>query len=225
MIRVLKGQGRSLVAASAVLGLLAASPALAATHKKPAKAARAEKAQDAKPEAKAALSSKPQLVGTYGDWGAYEAQGAKSKICYALAQPKERTPSSLKREQGYIFISTRPGEHVKNEVSVIMGLALKEGSGDAKAEIGTSDFDLVTKGQNAWMKDSAQEGPARRRDEEARPPRREGAEQQGRGGHRFLFADRPRPGAGPRRQGLLLTARMRRGLLSARLGDRRAPPL
>ena len=157
MIRVLKGQGRSIVAASAVLGLLA-SPALAATHKKPAKAAAAAKAQDAKPDAKAALSSKPQLVGTYGDWGAYEAQGAKSKICYALAQPKERTPSSLKRDQGYIFISTRPGEHVKNEVSVIMGLPLKEGSGDAKAEVGTTGFDLVTKGQNAWMKDSAQEG-------------------------------------------------------------------
>ena len=156
MIRVLKGQGRSIVAASAVLGLLAASPVLAAPHKKPKAAA--AKAQDAKPDAKAALSSKPQLVGTYGDWGAYEAQGAKSKICYALAQPKERTPSSLKREQGYIFISTRPGEHVKNEVSVIMGLPLKEGSGDAKAEVGTNNFDLVTKGQNAWMKDSAQEG-------------------------------------------------------------------
>ena len=156
MIRVLKGQGRSIVAASAVVSLLAGCPALAASHKKPVKAA--EKAQDAKADAKPALSSKPQLVGTYGDWGAYEAQGAKSKICYALAQPKERTPSSLKREQGYIFISTRPGEHVRNEVSVIMGLPLKEGSGDAKAEVGTTGFDLVTKGQNAWMKDSAQEG-------------------------------------------------------------------
>ena len=156
MNRLLKGQGRSFVAASAVLGLLAASPALAAAHKRPAKPA--AKAQDAKPDAKAALSSKPQLVGTYGDWGAYEAQGAKSKICYALAQPKERTPASLKRDQGYIFISTRPGEHVKNEVSVIMGLPLKEGSGDAKAEVGTTGSDLVTKGQNAWMKDSGQEG-------------------------------------------------------------------
>ena len=157
MNRVLKGRSRPFLAASAALGLLAAFPALAATHKKPAKAA-AAKAQDAKPDAKAALSSKPQLVGTYGDWGAYEAQGAKSKICYALAQPKERTPSSLKREQGYIFISTRPGEHVRNEVSVIMGLPLKEGSGDAKAEVGSNNFDLVTKGQNAWMKDSGQEG-------------------------------------------------------------------
>ena len=165
MIRVLKRQGRSIVAGpvtvalvlatSAGLSLAAAVPAAAATHKKPA-------AHGSQPEAKAAeakkeLSAKPTLVGSYGDWGAYEAQGPKSKICYALAQPKERTPASLKREQGYIFISTRPGEHVRNEVSVIMGLPLKEGSGDAKAEVGSSNFDLVTKGQNAWMKDAAQE--------------------------------------------------------------------
>ena len=162
MIRVLKGQVRSILAASAVVGLLAASPALAVTHKKPAHAAgKADSKSDAKEhkaDGKAPLSSKPTLVGTFGDWGAYEAQGAKSKICYALAQPKERTPTSLKREQGYIFISSRPGEHVRNEVSVIMGLPLKEGSGDAKAEVGTTGFDLVTKGQNAWMKDATQEG-------------------------------------------------------------------
>lgn len=166
MIRVSKEQGRSTVAGASVLGLVlsasaalclgAASPAAAASHRKPAHAAKAdEKAPEAKKEA---LSAKPTLVASYGDWGTYEAQGPKSKICYALAQPKERTPASLKRDQGYIFISTRPGEHVRNEVSVIMGLPLKEGSGDARAEVGSSNFDLVTKGQNAWMKDSGQEG-------------------------------------------------------------------
>ncbi len=157
MIRVLEGQGRStrlgsLIVGSALLALAAASPALAAVRHKP------EPAKPAATAKKDAPSSKPTLVGTFGDWGAYEAQGAKSKICYALAQPKERTPPSLKRDQGYIFISTRPGENVRNEVSVIMGVPLKEGSGDARAEVGTSNFDLVTKGQNAWMKDSGQEG-------------------------------------------------------------------
>lgn len=160
MMRVLKRQDRSLVLTSAWLvagacALAVAAPAAAASHRKPAVAAAEKPAPAAK---KDALSAKPTLVGTYGDWGTYEAQGAKSKICYALAQPKERLPSSLKRDQGYIFISSRPGEHVRNEVSVIMGVALKEGSGDAKAEVGTTGFDLVTKGQNAWMKDSTQEG-------------------------------------------------------------------
>lgn len=165
MIRVLKEQGRSTVARAALLSLALsvpaalslAAPAAAASHRKPAPAhaAKTEEKADGKKEA---LSAKPTLVASYGDWGTYEAQGPKTKICYALAQPKERTPASLKRDQGYIFISTRPGDHVRNEVSVIMGLPLKEGSGDAKAEVGSSNFDLVTKGQNAWMKDSAQEG-------------------------------------------------------------------
>lgn len=163
MTRVLKRRDGAAVA-GAVAALLLACPAEAASHKKPAEHPRSTAKAAGKPAdkpaegKKEALSSKPTLVGTFGDWGAYEAQGAKSKICYALAQPKERTPTSLRREQGYIFISSRPGEHVRNEVSVIMGLPLKEGSGDAKAEVGTTNFDLVTKGQNAWMKDSTQEG-------------------------------------------------------------------
>lgn len=100
---------------------------------------------------------KPTLVGTFGDWGTYEAQGPKSKICYALASPKERSPAALKRQPAYIFISSRPGEGVRNEISVILGFPVKEGSADAKAEIGSASFDLVTKGQNAWMKNAAQE--------------------------------------------------------------------
>ncbi len=157
MTGVLNGGARLWIGSFGLAAVMAAAPALAQSHRKPAPASTA-KAAPGSAAKKDALSSKPTLVGTYGDWGTYEAQGAKSKICYALAQPKERTPSSLKRDQGYIFISSRPAENVRNEVSVIMGLPLKEGSGDAKAEVGTTTFDLVTKGQNAWMKDSAQEG-------------------------------------------------------------------
>ena len=155
MVRVMNRQIRCIIAGSSVVAVLAGTPALAQGHVKP-KLVAAAPTTAAKKDA--APGAKPTLVGTFGDWGAYEAQGAKSKICYALAQPKERTPATLKREQAYIFISSRPGEGVHNEVSVIMGLPLKEGSGDAKAEVGTTTFDLVTKGQNAWMKNAAQEG-------------------------------------------------------------------
>jgi hypothetical protein len=101
---------------------------------------------------------KPTLVGTYGDWGAYQSQSGKTKICYVLAQPKERRPEGLKRDPAYMFISSRPGEGVHNEVSVIMGFPLKEGGSDAKAEIGPAAFELVAKGENAWIKNAAEEG-------------------------------------------------------------------
>ena len=110
-------------------------------------------------ETKATTSGppKPMLVGNYGDWGAYLAQGGKAKICYALAQPKDRAPAALKKEQAYIFISNRPAEGVHNEISVIMGVPLKDGQATARAEVGTASFDLVSKGQNAWLKNAADE--------------------------------------------------------------------
>ena len=102
-------------------------------------------------------TGKPALVGTFGDWGVYVSQSARSKICYALAQPKDRTPASLKRDSAYVFISNRPGEGVRGEVSMIMGVALKDGAEGGRAEIGSAKYDLVAKGQNAFVKNAADE--------------------------------------------------------------------
>jgi len=101
-------------------------------------------------------SGKPEAIGVFGDWGAYVAEG-KDKTCYALGQPKERQPKAkLKDVTAYVFISTRPGEGVKNEVAINLGYATKDGGG-ASAEIDGDGFDLVTKGVNAWVKNPAEE--------------------------------------------------------------------
>lgn len=101
--------------------------------------------------------NKPQQVGTFGDWGAFTASQGKGRTCYALAEPKDRAPASLKRDKAFVFISNRPGENVRNEVSIIMGFPMKDNS-DAKAEIDRSTFDLICKGGNAWLKNAAKEG-------------------------------------------------------------------
>jgi hypothetical protein len=111
-----------------------------------------------KPAAAAAVPTKPTLVGTYGDWGVYVSQGPKSKVCYALGQPNARVPATLKKDAAYIFISNRPGEGVHNEVSIMSGTPLKEGAAGARADIGSTGYDLVAKGQNAFVKNAAEEG-------------------------------------------------------------------
>ena len=59
----------------------------------------------------------------------------KGRICYVLAQPKTREPDGLKRDPGYAFISDRPAEGVRNEVSFIMGFDISGGTEtEAKAE-------------------------------------------------------------------------------------------
>jgi invasion protein IalB len=104
------------VAAASVLGAFA--PALAEATTKPAK----------KDEA-----SKPALVATFGDWNVFVGQVGKGRICYTLAQPKTREPSSLKRDPGYAFISDRPAEGVRNEVSFIMGFDIAAGADSTEA--------------------------------------------------------------------------------------------
>lgn len=99
-------------------------------------------------------ASKP--VAQFGDWSVYTST-SNPKVCYAISQPKDRQPGGLKRDPAYFFISTRPGENVKNEVSLTMGFALKEGS-EAKLKIGNTTFDLYTKAEGAWVRNVADEG-------------------------------------------------------------------
>jgi len=137
---------------SLALGAVLACTGQAASKTK--QAAKPEQSPSADADAK--KTGKPSQVASFGDWGVFLAQGEKSKTCYALATPKERVPSGLKRDPAYVFIANRPGEHVREEVSVIMGFPVKEG-GAARAEIGSSGFDLVAKGTNAWIKNQAEE--------------------------------------------------------------------
>ena len=118
-------------------------------------------------------SSKPALIGSYGDWKVYHSASGKAKICYLLAEPKTREPGDEKSDKAYAFISERPAERVRNEVSFVMGFEvataadLKEHKKDKKAKvettaspvvaIGDAEFDLAPKGNDLWVKNAAEE--------------------------------------------------------------------
>jgi hypothetical protein len=113
-----------------------------------------------KPAAAAApvQPGKPALVATIGDWGVYVTSGP-ARQCYALAQPKDRLPKELKRDPAYLFISSRPSEKVRNEVSIIMGFDVKGADkGGPEAAIGTEKFALASQGAHLWVKDAGKSG-------------------------------------------------------------------
>src|SRR3974390_2615488 len=108
----------------------------------------AKAAQPAKkPPAPAAATPTEQavLLGQFGGWGAYKATPGGKKVCFALSKPTSAAiePSSKKRDSSYAFVSTRPAEKVKNEISVIVGYAQKPGH-DATATIGSANYLLST---------------------------------------------------------------------------------
>lgn len=122
-----------------------------------AKARGKEKGEAGSAAAKgSARGAKPVPVTTSGDWGVFTTQGGKSKTCYVLAKPSARAPAALKRDPAYVFISTRPAENVRNEISIIMGFAMKAG-GDARADIGGVTFELAPQGSNAWLRNLAEQ--------------------------------------------------------------------
>jgi invasion protein IalB len=113
--------------------------------------------QPAKPTS-AAGDTQPTLLGQYGDWGAYTAAPGGSKICFALAKPKTAKiePVGRKRDPSYLFVSTRPADNVKNEVSVVIGYPFKTSS-DATAEVAGAKFAMYTQNDGAWIKNVAEE--------------------------------------------------------------------
>jgi hypothetical protein len=129
--------------------------------KSEAKPAAKPKAVAKKPAAKPATANPAEgavLLGQFGDWGAYKATPGGKKICFALAKPSSAvtTPPGRNRDPSYAFVSTRPAEKVKNEISVIVGYQQKAG-GDATATIGTASYVMYTENDGAWVKNAAEE--------------------------------------------------------------------
>lgn len=98
------------------------------------------------------------LLGQFGDWGAYRAEPGGKKVCFALSKPTSAVtdPPGRSRDPSYAFVSNRPAEKVKNEVSVIVGYPQKTGY-DATALIGTASYTLYTQDDGAWVKNAAEE--------------------------------------------------------------------
>lgn len=97
------------------------------------------------------------LLETAGKWQAFSSQQGRSKICYALSKAETRIPANLKDVDGLLFVSSRPAEGVRNEISFVMNFDLKEDV-EHQAIIGNERFALVAKGQNMWLKNPAEEG-------------------------------------------------------------------
>jgi len=97
------------------------------------------------------------LLESAGKWQAFSSQQGRSKICYALTKAESRSPANLKDVEGLLFISNRPTEGVRNEISLVMNFDLKEDA-EHQAIIGSDRFVLVAKGQNVWLKNPAEEG-------------------------------------------------------------------
>jgi len=98
----------------------------------------------------------PKSIGKFKDWESFVLSQEGSKICFAQSLPVVRAPKKLKREPSRLFVSFRPNENIKNEISVTNGYEFKP-KAPVAAKSGKKSYDLFSKGRFAWVVDNKDE--------------------------------------------------------------------
>tara|TARA_B100000029_G_scaffold11861_1_gene12592 strand:+ start:679 stop:1185 length:507 start_codon:yes stop_codon:yes gene_type:complete len=95
-------------------------------------------------------------IGKFKDWESFVLSQEGNKICFAQSIPVIRAPKKLKREPSRLFVSFRPNENIKNEISVTNGYEFKA-KAPVAAKSGKKTYDLFSKGKFAWVLDDKDE--------------------------------------------------------------------
>ena len=95
-------------------------------------------------------------IGKFKDWESFVLSKEGNKICFAQSIPVVRAPKKIKRDPSRLFISFRPTENIKNEISVTNGYKFKL-KAPVAAKSGKKSYDLFSKGRFAWVVDNEDE--------------------------------------------------------------------
>ena len=104
------------------------------------------------------LSAEENLksIGKFKDWESFILSQEGNKVCFAQSTPVVRAPKKLKREPSRLFVSFRPAQNIKNEISVTNGYDFKL-KAPVTAKSGKKKYDLFSKGRFAWVVDNEDE--------------------------------------------------------------------
>jgi hypothetical protein len=95
-------------------------------------------------------------VGKFKDWESFVLLQEGNKVCFAQSIPVVRAPKKIKRNPSRLFVSFRPAENIKNEISVTNGYEFKL-KALVTAKSGKKNYDLFSKGRFAWVVNSKDE--------------------------------------------------------------------
>jgi len=102
-----------------------------------------------------AFANTPRSTGKYKSWESFTAETDKGKICFAQTVPTKRAPSSIQRERSKLFVTFRPSENIKDEVSLTSGHEYK--SSTVTASSGKKRFSFFSQKNFAWLLDDQEE--------------------------------------------------------------------
>ena len=95
-------------------------------------------------------------LGKFKDWQSFVLVKEGVKTCFAQSIPVVKAPKKFKRDSSRLFISFRPAENIKDEISVTNGYEFKL-KAPVSAKSGKKKYDLFSKGRFAWVVDNKDE--------------------------------------------------------------------
>ena len=102
-----------------------------------------------------AFAVTPRSTGKYKNWESFVAETDKGKICFAQTVPTKRAPAAIKRDKSKLFVTFRPSEEVKDEVSLTSGHDYKTSS--VTASSGKKKYSFFSQKNFAWLLDDQEE--------------------------------------------------------------------
>ena len=97
----------------------------------------------------------PRSTGKYKNWESFSLETDKGKICFAQTVPTKRAPSAIKRDKSKLFVTFRPSESIKDEISITSGHDYKTSS--VTASSGKRRYSFFSQKNFAWLLDDQEE--------------------------------------------------------------------
>ena len=102
-----------------------------------------------------AFANTPRSTGKYKNWESFTVETDKGKICFAQTIPTKRAPSSIQRGQSKLFVTFRPSEDIKDEISLTSGHDYKTST--VTAASGKKKYSFFSQKSFAWLLDDQEE--------------------------------------------------------------------
>ena len=95
-------------------------------------------------------------IGKFKDWETFTVTENNNKICFAQSIPILRAPKKFERNPSRLFITFRPSEDIKDEVSATSGYTFQKEK-IVKAKTGKKTYDFFSREEFAWILDTEEE--------------------------------------------------------------------
>ena len=95
-------------------------------------------------------------IGKFKDWETFTVTENNNKICFAQSIPILRAPKKFERNPSRLFITFRPSEDMKDEVSATSGYTFQKEK-IVKAKTGKKTYDFFSQEEFAWILDTEEE--------------------------------------------------------------------